>query len=475
MAAYRSPFLLLLLLSVLACDQSLGQTQSAVTVEVTRKPGKPGKTEPVRLVGDIPGNIAARPPDARSTYGGDARTTSPKGATGFFRVEQIGNESKSWTLVDPEGHPFFNLAIVGVRSANGKSQVTADALTTKYGTSAKWAAETTQFLLQHGFNGTGAWSETEVLRATTPRLPYTHIWNFMSSYGRKRGDTTQLSGHMGYPQSAIFVFDPEFEAFCDQHAQKLEAMKDDPWLIGHFSDNEMPLPPDALDKFLSLPETEAGHKAAAAWLSERRKTPVTAADAKPAQEERNDFLRHVAERYYEIVSKAIRKHDPNHLYLGSRFYGGNMKQQALWQAAGKYCDVVSVNVYGMWTPLKADTDNWATWSGRPFMVTEWYAKGMDSGMPNVSGAGFVVPTQADRAKFYQHFVLGMMEMPACVGLHWFRYMDNDPADTSVDPSNRDSNKGIVNIKFETYKPLTDGMKELNDHVYTLLDILRLKK
>jgi hypothetical protein len=95
----------------------------------------------------------------------------------------------------------------------------------------------------------------------------------------------------------------------------------------------------------------------------------------------------------------------------------------------------------MWTPEKELVAEWYRWSGRPFMATEWYAKGMDSGLPNVSGAGWVVPTQADRARFYQHFSLRMIETPACVGLHWFRYMDNDPADLSVDPSNRDSNKG----------------------------------
>jgi hypothetical protein len=48
-------------------------------------------------------------------------------------------------------------------------------------------------------------------------------------------------------------------------------------------------------------------------------------------------------------------------------------------------------------------------------------------------------------------------------------MDNDPADLSTDPSNRDSNKGIVSIRYEPYAPLVDLMKALNRNVYALAD------
>jgi hypothetical protein len=34
----------------------------------------------------------------------------------------------------------------------------------------------------------------------------------------------------------------------------------------------------------------------------------------------------------------------------------------------------------------------------------------------------------------------------------------DPEDTGPDPSNSDSNKGIVNNRYETYDPLIDAMK-----------------
>jgi hypothetical protein len=48
-----------------------------------------------------------------------------------------------------------------------------------------------------------------------------------------------------------------------------------------------------------------------------------------------------------------------------------------------------------------------------------------------------------------------------VGWHWFKYIDNDPADTKADPSNRDSNKGIVSNRYQPYQPLLDAMREVN--------------
>jgi len=112
---------------------------------------------------------------------------------------------------------------------------------------------------------------------------------------------------------------------------------------------------------------------------------------------------------------------------------------------------------------------WTEWSGKPFLITEWYAKGMDSGYSNLSGAGWTVKTQRDRGLFYQNFTLGLLESGDCVGWHWFKYMDNDPADLSTDPSNRNSNKGIVTIRFAPYAPLLEAMKELNSQVYSLAE------
>lgn len=98
-----------------------------------------------------------------------------------------------------------------------------------------------------------------------------------------------------------------------------------------------------------------------------------------------------------------------------------------------------------------------------------YAKGEDSGLPNTTGAGWLVRTQQDRARFYQHFTLAAIESRDCVGWQWLNYLDNDPQNKKAELSNLDANKGIVNIAFEPYKPLLAGMKAINENVYALAD------
>ena len=123
------------------------------------------------------------------------------------------------------------------------------ALKKRYGDSAGWARHTARLLVDHGFNTLACWSWAESFRTVQPRIPYTTQSNFMSGYGKLRGGTYQKPGHTGYPNECIFVFDPEFEDFCRRHAKEnLSSTKDDPWLLGHFSDNEMPFRYDSLDR-----------------------------------------------------------------------------------------------------------------------------------------------------------------------------------------------------------------------------------
>merc|ERR1711937_721156 len=113
---------------------------------------------------------------------------------------------------------------------------------------------------------------------------------------------------------------------------------------------------------------------------------------------------------------------------------------------------------------------WEIASGKPFLITEFYAKGADSKMPNRGGAGWVVKTQKDRGLFFEHFCLGLMEHPGCVGFHWFKYMDDDPTEKHKDPA-KISNKGLLNHRYEKYVELHEAMKHFNLRGYSTLEFL----
>jgi hypothetical protein len=418
---------------------------------------KPNKTRTVKLLAgfDAPENSIEL-----SKYGGWKEFKEE--ATGFFHVKKIGDR---WWGIDPEGYRYFNIALNSITL--GRSHNNEKAFEEKFGSSAKWIEQTIAMLQEYGFNSAGSWSDNKAIRNANENLekpfPYTINLNFMSSYGKERGGTFAVPGHTGFPNSTIFVFDPEFEEFCDRHAKQLLETKDDPNLFGHFSDNELPFRQKSLDNYLLLPENDHGRLAAEAFLIQKGITSKDITD--PVREE---FLGLVADKYFSIVSKAIKKYDPNHQYIGSRFYSSEKNSEAFIRAASKYLDVLSFNYYQAWTPSEETMSNWEKWSGLPFIITEFYAKGEDSGLPNHSGAGFLVKTQEDRGLFYQNFNLALIEQGSCVGWHYFKYQDNDPEEKDAELSNIDANKGIVNLRYDPWEKMLDKMKELNTQVYPLI-------
>jgi|GEM_PF-549783 len=432
------------------------------TVEAQTSPGRSWTPYRATILKDIPDGVLHLG-YAQSRFGGwlERRTE----ATGFFRAEKIDGR---WWLIDPDGYYFLHRAVVGVRP--GSSRNAQQSFLARYRTTDTWAQDTTDLLWAFGFNGTGAWSDVRSLRSADRPAVYTQMWNFMSEYGRVRGGTYQLPGHTGYPNDAIFVFDPEFERFAFSYAQRLGETRDDPYLLGHFSDNELPFPRDGLDKYLSLPPDDPGYKAAYEWLRERqgRDEPDLGAIT---ELDRLMWNGYVAERYLSIVSRAIKSVDPNHMYLGPRFHGSALNNPYIFEAAGKYLDAVGVNLYNRWEPRLSELQEWERRAEKPIVITEWYTKAEDSGLPNTSGAGWIVRTQSDRGDFYQNFVLRLLESRVVVGWHWFRYMDNDPEDPTEDPSNRDANKGIVGVDYEPYCELLDSMRTMNLLSYALVQYL----
>lgn len=401
-------------------------------------------------------------------YGGLAARKAE--AKGFFYCKKDGER---WWLVDPDGGYFFHAAIVAL--SPGGSKAIRDHFQVRFGSKEKWAEETAVLLKDSGFNGAGAWSDVEALRGAKNRMAYTIIKGFAVGFAKSKGLNRPGVGHSGFLNDSIPIFNEDFPAFCAQHAKELEPTKNDPWLLGIFSDNEL-LTPD-LSKYLGLdpmePAQKPNYEAARNFLAKKtgKKDP---GPADVTASLKSEFMGVVFGRYFEVVSKAIKAVDPNHLFIGSRFHSSEKGNPHVWRETGKYLDAVSVNLYGEWTPDQERIRDWNAWSGKPVLITEWYTKADDSGFPNTTGAGWIVKTQKDRGRFYQNFALSLLESKGVVGWHWFKYMDNDTNDLNAEPSNRDSNKGIVQVNFDPYLECMAFMKELNRQIYPLMDFFDRK-
>ena len=218
---------------------------------------------------------------------------------------------------------------------------------------------------------------------------------------------------------------------------------------------------------------------ACAWTWLRR---ITGKDSPDQQDISGDlpelFRGFVWDRYYNVVCGAMRKHDPNHMILGTRFLTHVKNAEWVLRFAALYLDGMTINWYGQWEPNADDLKQIGERADLPMMVTEFYTKAMDAGMANTRGAGWLVPTQQDRADFYQGFTLRLLESKNFVGWHWHQYIDDDRSPAVIykpgttiwkDQSNIDANKGIVDIGHRPYTELVEGMAEINRNVYRLID------
>lgn len=345
-------------------------------------------------------------------------------ATGFFRVEKIDDR---WWVIDPEGYLYIHKALNSVNLNNH----TAD--------------DIYLFLNEYGFNGMGSWSDEDILKtslkATTP-IAYCPKYSFIAHYRRQRN-----------PRIEMPVFDDAFETFAQSAADYFLPYVDDPHVFGYFSDNELDWKGEGLSAHLEIDDpSDKNYQTAINFLQSRGKTPDNW-----DTEDRNAYIALMAERYYSIVSSAIKSVDPNHMYIGTRCHSTERFIEDFMINAGKYVDVFSSNRYNRWGERKVELDNMAEWSGRPMIISEFYA--MEE-IPGNVGAGWVVKSQSDRGPFYQNFVTTFLENKNVVGFHWFKFEDE---------KNGAENKGVVNNDGEPYTDLLAYMKELNERIYDFIE------
>ena len=413
--------------------------------------------------------------------------------TGFFTVKQSNGR---WWLITPTGEGFYAL---GTDHANynvhwceklGYAPYHRN-VEAKYGAEEPWAQSTAQRLKSWNFNALGCgWSQAMKGKS----LPRDEFISFGSGFA-STDNIAQPINWTGFPN----VFSPRWPAYCDKRARVYcGALKDDPWIIGYFLDNELEWfgkngkPWGLFDECLKKPANHTAKLAAidflqakypsigafnAAWQTSFADwAAVSAAEAitsvtPQADRDRLDFIALIADKYFSVTEAAMKKYDPNHLNLGCRF-AGRMPPGAI-EAAGKYCDVVTVNYYGhvdlqrlVSTDMPKIFADYATRCKRPMMITEWSFPAYDSGLPCLHGAGQRVATQTEKATAYKVYQTALMSFPFMVGSNYFMWVD-EPAQGISSTFPEDSNYGLVDVNDQPWLELTQMATKVNRRVYEI--------
>jgi hypothetical protein len=405
--------------------------------------------------------------------GGDR--TRRRHATGFFRTEKIDGK---WVFVDPHGHPFYSagMDLVGHDGSfatdisgrrylfeklppAGAAWLTADKVASFYNANLiqrfgdewnrKWVDHILARLRNWGFNTIGNWSDKEL--ATRSKMPYV-----LPLYGW----TTRKT--FSYPFNFPDIFSEEFAANADAAARaQCASLKDDRNLIGWFIDNE---PAWAREIFT------AGHSWADELLSDPEPSStqtklkqLLAADPRNSDKIKRDFLYVCAQKYFETIAAAVRKHDPNHLVLGPRFAG---EPSLRWARISSVFDVFSINIYSETLAPKPELiRQWSESSGRPVLIGEFTAATPGRGLQGLFYGVHKVRDYKERGKAYRYYVENAAASPYIIGTHWFQMVDDLPTGRPGDGERM--NYGFINVIDLPYRDLVEAAQQTHRRLYAL--------
>lgn len=405
--------------------------------------------------------------------------TSVRGAEGFFRVARADGR---WYFLDPDGGAVILRGTQHVTP--GESDEHKAAFNARFGNLSKWSAETGSMLASNGINyiSWGA-KRIEAFPAEVRENLLSPVEGKKIAYGENlyllRTFMWDMKANLGYAfedgtyNRLVLAFEPTFEQYItDLAREKCAQFAGDRHFVGYYLDNELPFVAyennDAvrgieLAHFLALPDRYRGAREFAETFMRERG--IASAEAITAAD-RTAFRTAVADHYFEVTTRAVRKADAEHLILGARLHDWSKYTQGIVEACARHCDVVSINYYARWQPEPEFMANLAAWCGeRPFIVSEFYVKGDDasykgSPYPNLDGGGWLVRTQKDRGAFYQNFCLRLLETRNCAGWMHFEYCDSYGGQTA-------SNKGMVSVEYAPYTEYLGYMKSLHANLYAL--------
>ena len=443
--------------------------------------------------------------------------------SGWFRAEKRDGR---WQLVTPEGHAFFSLGVNVVDDDGGRTYIEGREYMFKdlppdsgrwtpfYGSTGKstgdqtasagiayhqgkwfdyysanlfladgrhwrqaWRTRTIERLDDWGFNTLGNWSDDAL--SQMHRMAYTRSVNIAGVFGN-------VSSGYDYWGRMPDPFDPRFLQAADAAAaQAAKEVRDDPWMLGYFADNELAWAGQGPQGRWGLAqgtlrgeERSPAKQAFMATLKKKYSTPAKLAaawgisldswdalnatnfaapnpdEAHPAiADDYSAWLRAYADQYFRTVAQAIHKHDPHHLFLGGRFAASTPEAVA---SCAQYCDVVSFNGYADVPEHAFDAAAFAKLD-KPALITEFHFGSDDRGP---FGKGVVpVWNEQQRGEAYAHYVADAVANPAIVGVHWFQYVDQPVTGRLLDGEN--AHIGLVAITDRPFTHFIDAVREAN--------------
>ena len=381
----------------------------------------------------------------------------------------VAHRGSGWWLVSPTGEAFFSLGVCCITQGLPREEYDPDnpgyAAWRHYADARQWADNGLRRLKTWRFTTAGAWSDHQTLeQSSEATLWLTPVLHAGSTAGAPWWD----------------MWDTRVIRRMEETARpQLLALRDDPRLLGYYTDNELGWWNATLFKMTLEQAPTSGQSGrligllrqtygndwkrlladfdaenAASWSALERRGMLYLKPGGAGIKVMRRFLELVAERYYQLVHDLIRRYDTRALILGDRYQSFYYPEVA--RACARHVDVVSSNLNAQWADggfLRCYLDTLHALTGRPILVSEVYMAATQnrSGNRNSHGIFPVAATQRDRAAALRRTLTSLLALPYVVGADWFQYSD-EPTHGRDDGEN--FNFGLVDIHDAPYAEVT---------------------
>jgi len=388
----------------------------------------------------------------------------------------IRQEDGCWWLVRPDGTRFFSFGVCVVDQGASPETFTPTnpgyAAFQHYAGSNHWVAATLQRLKSWNVTTIGGWSDFRALQhGREEEIAFTPVLHVGSTAGAPWWDmwSAKVIGRMH-----------------EVAREQILPLRDDPRLLGYYSDNEMGWWNGALVKMtLEQAPTSLQRQRLIRLLRETYQNDwsaltndldvVNAACFEDLEQRGMFYLRPgstgirvyrkflglMAERYYALVKEVIRGYDSRALILGDRYQ--SFFYPEVVRAAARHVDAVSGNLNAGWndgTFQRFYLDTLHALSGKPVLVSEFYVAAQQnrSGNKNDRSTFPTVRTQKQRVAGFRTTLKALAQTPYVLGADWFQYYD-EPTHGRGDGEN--FNFGLVDIHNRPYEQLVSAATALD--------------
>lgn len=441
-------------------------------------------------IGTLPGISGCMRPEELDQYGG--WTGKKFDATGFFRIVK----DDRWWFVSPEGNAFLSFGINHYHAGWWSQDYNTAYWNERFG-----AAEAGDDTWWEGFR-TVASADMKRLGINTlgwhtdaPSLTdksYGAVVPYFRSY------KPIVLDHYFHPGEKNFmdIFAPEFEKICNKKAIEVATpYVDDPMLVGYcmsdcpiFTDNDIKAMGGSTTWSRILPNLGPGSPGKQAYVEAMKSryadigkfnatysTSFASWDAlaettdwKPniafnnTQQKQDDeiFTLLCVEKYYEVAKAALRKVDPNHLFLGDKLNGNTNNLDKVLEVAAKYADVIVFQFYGMYEAQKALLDKQSPRVDIPFLNGDIGFSVPTEMMPNPYGPH--AKDQAERASWLIESCEGCFARPEFIGYHMCGVIDTWK---TMPGKETHQHQGIMTVKGEFYPEMEKALKTISSGLY----------